>query len=365
MTPEEKLLALIQQDKRQVGSVTPQEKLLALIEQDKRKAEPSLPLSPVVMAAPVPAPKPVPVPIPVKPSPIPAAVKTTAVEAVPTEPVKSAADIPPPSASKPVSAKVHSVAVVATPAPAQQPASPTTVAPVAVKKTPLVVLPPAAQNTVMTQSKSALVVDAPKTVVPVPLAVPRLSSTTQSSANSAAVSSASATPQPLLFPTIRVSGVTITNRVLAVMVMLLIIVVFYSVAGTQRGIDEEIQRQISGAGEMSVVPLAISEEPVPAVEVFLEKVSKRNFFFPKLAEKNKDGQDVPATVGLTKDFKLVAVSVDNVTVSESMAIIKSRVDSKTYFVKIGESVGDTGFVLAKVLTDRIVLKQRKQEFELK
>jgi hypothetical protein len=331
MTPEEKLLALIQQDKRQTGTVTPQEKLLALIEQDKQKPEPSLPVpvQPVATAVPIPVAKPIPAPVAVaappaaKPDPIPApaVVKAAPVVAAPPLEIKQ------------------------TPAPVK--AAPVVVPPAETKKTPLVVMPPApAQNTSTPTAKSATV----PVIAPQPVSLP---------------TPAPSAPQPMLFPTIRISGVTITNRVLAVMVVLLIVAVFCSVAGTQRGVDNEIQKQMNGAGEMSVTPVAISDEPVPAAEFFLEKVSTRNFFSPKTAEKGKTGADVPETLGLAKDLKLVAVSMDAATASESMAIIKIKADSKTYFVKIGENVGDTGFVLTKVLADRIVLKQRKQEFELK
>lgn len=297
MTPEEKLLALIQQDKRQgASSITPQEKLLALLEQDKRKPE-AAPVKPVVVPAPIHVPKPLPVaapaPEPVKPAPVVVA--------------------PPPE----------------------------------IKKAPLVVVPPPA----------AAPASAPANVAPVvvPLAAQPLPSP-----------AAPPVPQPLVFPSIRLSGVTITNRVLALVAMLLIVVVFYSVAGTERGIKEDIQRQMNGAGEMSVTTMSISDEPVPEVNMFVEKVSIRNFFSYKMVEKNRDGgSEAPTPGGLAKDFKLVAVSVDTATPSESMAIIKGKADSKTYFVKLGESVGDTGFVLSKVLADRIVLKQRKQEFELK
>ena len=48
-----------------------------------------------------------------------------------------------------------------------------------------------------------------------------------------------------------------------------------------------------------------------------------------------------------------------------MAIIRGKADSKTYFVKLGQTVGDTDYVLDRVLPDRIILKQRKQEYELK
>ena len=341
MTPEEKLLALIQQDKRQTASVTPQEKLLELIEQDKRKPVSTVAVPPVVVAEPVVTPTPAPVkpvaaPIPVKQVPVsaPAPIKQPAVvAAVPVAP------------TPPEPIKKTPLVVVA------PPSDP-------VKPQPVVTAPPAKPVPVVAAPKTEVAVTAPLPVVPSPAIA-------QPPGNSTPPQSVPAVPQPLLFPTIRVSGVTITNRVLAVMVMLLIVLVFYSVAGTQRGINDDIQRQISGAGEMSVTPLAIVDEPIPAVDFFVDKVSTRNFFVPKVTEKMKDGTDVPVTAGLTKDLKLVAVSMDAKTASESMAIIKSKVDSKTYFVKIGESVGDTGFVLTKVLTDRIVLKQRKQEFELK
>ena len=331
MTPEEKLLALIQQDKRQgASSITPQEKLLALLEQDKRKPE-AAPVEPVVVPAPIPVPKPppaaAPAPTPVKPAPV-------AVAPPPPEVKKAPLVVVPPPAAAPAPEPVKPAPVVVAPPPE-------------VKKAPLVVVPPPA----------AAPASAPANVAPVvvPLAAQPLPSP-----------AAPPVPQPLVFPSIRLSGVTITNRVLALVAMLLIVVVFYSVAGTERGIKEDIQRQMNGAGEMSVTTMSISDEPVPEVNMFVEKVSIRNFFSYKMVEKSRDGgSEAPTPGGLAKDFKLVAVSVDTATPSESMAIIKGKADSKTYFVKLGESVGDTGFVLSKVLADRIVLKQRKQEFELK
>lgn len=318
MTPEEKLLALIQQDKRQADTVTPQEKLLELIEQDKRKPEPALPVVPVVLAVPPPVIPPAPVPVkpPAKEPPV--LVKTVPVEVTPPVEIKKAP------------------LVVAAAAPVKP--SPVTVTPKA--EAPVIPMPAASP------------------AIPPPLA-------TQQPGNARPVQAAPPVAQPLMFPSIRVSGVTVTNRVLAGVVLALIVLVFYSVSGTQHSINDEIKRQLSGAGEMSVPPRAVSGESVPAMDVFVDKASTRNFFAAKVTEKGKDGAVTPVTVGLSKDFKLVAVSMDATTASDSMAIIKNKADSKTYFVKIGESVGDTGFVLSKVLADRIVLKQRKQEFELK
>lgn len=154
------------------------------------------------------------------------------------------------------------------------------------------------------------------------------------------------------------------NRVLAVVVLVLAAVVFYSVGSTRRGIAEDLERQVNGAGSMSEPPVIVSEDRV-GLQTYLDKVSSRNIFVPKLAA--KVGQDAgPALpVGVMKDLKLVAVSVDSSSIADSMAIIKNKADSKTYFVKLGQTVGGTDYVLDRVLPDRVILKQRKQEFELK
>jgi len=358
MTPEEKLLALIQQDKRPSVSATPQEKLLALIEQDKRNPAPAVPVPPVVVASPATA---VPPSAPVQPVPV----------AVPI-PAKTAPTPPAPVPVTPQPVVVAPIPVKSTPVAAEAPVlakpAPVVVAPPAeLKKTPLVVSPPAsAQHPVSAEVKPApapLPTPQPVKAADIPAVEAASLPATPQLNNTAAPPSS--LPQPLQFPSIRISGVTVTNRMLAAMVMLLMVAVFYSVAGTQRSIDADIQRQLSGAGEMAVIPLAITDETVPSVEVLLEKVGSRNFFSPKLSEKGKSGTDMPEPSGAVKDLKLVAVSLDATTASESMAIIKTKADSKTHFVKMGESVGDTGFVLTKVLADRIVLRQRKQEFELK
>lgn len=336
MTPEEKLLALIQQDKRQAANVTPQEKLLALIEDDKRKG-------------PEPAPLPAKEVTPEKSQPAPVAV-TPAVQ-----PVKE---------------------------PAKEKSAPIEITPPAPGKKPALVVAPVTQPQKRAEEPTPNVPKDgsrknPEPVTPAPVSAgivaaqdpkkteeePSLDLTAKSRAPEGAGASL---PKPIIFPTIRVSGVTITNRVLGVLVVLLIVAVFYSVAGTERSINAEIQKQLKGAGEMSVAQVAVSEEPLPSVEDLVTKVSKRNYFAPVTFEKGSAGVGAPVVVaGALKDLKLVAVSMDAATPSESMGIVKNKADSKTYFVKVGESVGDTGYVLVKVLTDRLVLKQGKQEVELK
>lgn len=339
MTPEEKLLALIQQDKRQANNVTPQEKLLALIEQDKSKPESAAPVS----------------------SPTPVVVKAAPASVKPVLPVIAPAPAPAPAVTSFVSD-------VATPVKGVAPVAPLAPAPVktsAARTEPLALAPRGASELVgvgggsSPSVKTAEALKGSASEDDKPVAPVSGKSVVLASSYASAILPALARPM-------RGSPMTMMNRGLAAVAALLVLAVFYSVAGTQRGINEEVRRQLSSAGEMSVVPVAIVEEPVSTAEALVDRVSGRNYFSPIVTEKTSAGGGAAtAVVGALKDLKLVAVSVDAATPSDSMGIIKNKADSKTYFVKIGETVGDTGMTLLKVLGDRLILKQGKQEFELK
>lgn len=162
-----------------------------------------------------------------------------------------------------------------------------------------------------------------------------------------------------------VSPLLLLNRGLAVLVLGLIVGVFFAVMSIKPGIAKELERQIDGAGSLSVTPQMIVEESIPVLDFYLDKITTRNPFIARV-QPGPDG--VPVKVekaGAPKDLKLMAVSVDAASPADSMAIIKSKTDSKTYFVKLGQTVGDTNYQLEKVMDDRIVLKMGKQEFELK
>ena len=145
--------------------------------------------------------------------------------------------------------------------------------------------------------------------------------------------------------------------------ILLIALVALRIGAIRPGIAEALEKQVSGAGNRPLKPLVISEETVPALDAYLDKVSVRNLFIPKVAA--KEGGATPEPVGSPKDLKLVAISIDSSVVSESIAIIKNKGDSKTYFVKSGQTIGSTEYVLDKVFSDHVIIKLRKQEFELK
>jgi len=153
------------------------------------------------------------------------------------------------------------------------------------------------------------------------------------------------------------------NRALGVVVIMMIALVAFRISSIRAGISETIEKQVSGAGNRPIQSLVVSEEAVPALDAYLDKVSSRNIFAPKVTI--REGEPKPEPAGSPKDLKLVAVSMDSTSVEESMAIIKNKGDSKTYFVKSGQTIGSTEYVLDKVFSDHVVIKLRKQEFELK
>ena len=283
-----------------------------MIQQDKRHAEgtaqpiapakPSDPIAPVVMPA-----APVPVPIaPASPAPVAPAPAKLAV-AVPTVPAT-----PPPAAPVPA---------------------------------------PPEKKLKLAETPEAKPVPATASV---PAGKPGPAPVPDKSGAAAFVSLSSSRGIPLV----------LLNRTLGAVVLLLIALVGYSIGDIRPGIAKDLERQISGAGNLPIRAMRVSEEAVLPVDSYLDKANSRNIFAPKLS--TKDGGSAPVeAVGSPKDLKLVAVSMDSASASDSTAIIKNKTDSKTYFVKPGQTIGSTEYVLDKVFGDHVVIKLRRQEFELK
>ena len=318
--------------------MTPEEKLLALIQQDKRQAEgaaakPVAPVSPE--ASPVLAPQPVavaPTPAPsvppverIAPPPASDSKKTSVPVAIPGDKKLKLADPVMPKPVDPVVEKTGS------PAPVPVVTAPL---PVAVSKEPAL----------------------PASSTPAPAVIPQAQEALQEEPVSSVVLDGRGISSG--------SRLVLINRALGGLVLALVVLVFYRVGAIQPEISKSIDKQISGAGSMSVAPLVITEQAAPQLETYLDKVGARNIFQAKVTTK----EGVPVTVeatGAPKDLKLVAISMDSASEDESVAIIKNKADSKTYFVKLGQTVGSTEYVLSKIHADRVVLKQRKQEYELK
>lgn len=331
MTPEEKLLALIQQDKRQADNAA---KPVASVQ----------PVAPVQAPAPPPAaPRPV-VSVPASPvTATQAARKEQAVTpevkpAVVTEPVVAPKlKLAETSVAKPVEPQVTSQEsrskIQSTEAKKQTPATPVP-ASKPVPSVPQMPVPPPAPEVVIREAVSTPVVSA---------TIPFTGATSSSGLS-----------------------LTLLNRALGLVVLVLTVLVFWRIGAIQPGIAAAIDRQVQGAGSMTMPPLSITEEANPLLDAYLEKVGSRNLFVPVATTAKGGVAAAPAeSAGAIKDLKLMAISLDSSDASESTAIIKNKADSKTYFVKPGQTVGSTDYVLDRVTSDRAILKLRKQEFELK
>lgn len=329
--------------------MTPEEKLLALIQQDKRQAEggaKAATTAPAPSVAPIAAPSgpPEPVTPPPKPKPAPE-VAPSPVQPVQSAPV-SAKSVPVETAAVPPEKKLKLVEPKADPVPKGA-------ATMEVKETKGEIRSPKSEVSEPQGESREAKGDRPTEAGPVA---------------AARVSTSPVDPNTLAGPAFRPgggSGVLLLNRILGVVVLVLVGVVFYSVASIRPGIAKALERQISGAGSLSVTPAVITNEGAISVEACLDKVSGRNIFVVKAKEQGGGAAAKAESAGAPKELKLVAVSMDSASPADSMAIIRSKSDSKTYFVKTGQTVGDTDYVLDRVLVDRVVLKLRKQEFELK
>jgi hypothetical protein len=329
-------------DKKQ--ELTPEEKLLALIQQGKQQDKPAASAAPVPPAVSPPPPA----------AAAPPAPATVSVVAVPpparavAEPVAVSKDVAPPSEKK-----IKLAAESPRPAIPVEPAKAT--AAESKKQESKPAAPAKSVGGVEPQVQSekpgvAAVKTDPGAESSAPPAL-------DPAARAGSPSRANVIP--------RTGGLVLVNRVLVFVVLVLLILVVYSIASIRSDVAAEIQKQIQVAGEIPMGSFVAANEAVPTLDSLIDKVGARNIFLG--VTKGGSGGDANASsdkVEKSSDLKLMGVSVDSAEPGESIAIIKNKPDSKTYFVKIGQAVGETGYVLQRVLPDRVVLKGRKQEFEL-
>lgn len=154
----------------------------------------------------------------------------------------------------------------------------------------------------------------------------------------------------------------VLNRTLGLVVLVLLIVVVYSAASVRSDVANRVREQMDGAGDLQPPSDTVEMAPAPPVEQFLARIATRSLFVSPVVVTNEIKPDLAAAV---KDLKLMGISLDPKTPAESMVIIRNKALSQTYFIKPGQVVGETGLVLDRILSDRAVLKQKKQEIELR
>lgn len=302
--------------------MTPEEKLLALIQQDKRRAESGSQTGSAVAPPAAPAAAPVPVP---------AAAPAKVAAVAPAPPVVAAAPVaaPPPAA----------------------------------------VTPPARAVPKESEARLKLADPQPAKVVPkAPEAVPVPAPAGDAVGEPAPVSQAKEPSRGPAIPARAMSprgfSLLLLNKILAGIVLVLAAFLFYRIGAIRPEINLSIERLITTAGTLPVRPTAAVQEKTVSADALLEKANARNAFVPRTQSKTPGAPHVEPN-GSPKDFKLMAVSIDAAAEAESVAIIRNKTDSKTYYVKPGQTIGSTEYVLDRVYGDHVVVKLRKQEFDLK
>lgn len=170
-------------------------------------------------------------------------------------------------------------------------------------------------------------------------------------------------PRSSVRPFSRAGALVFANRMLAAVVLVLMVGVLYSVASIRAEVVSRSKQLEEGSGVQPLLPTVVTRENPPPLDGLLDKISARDVFLPTGMEGSTSA--VAVVQGKVADLKLVGVSMDASAQDESMAIIRNKADSKTYFLKKGQLVGETGYTLDRIYDDRVILKMRKQEIEVR
>lgn len=157
-------------------------------------------------------------------------------------------------------------------------------------------------------------------------------------------------------------GLRGVNRILFAAVVVGILVVAYDLWA-----DRPAER-MSFAGEAALVEKFPQPESLPPLDTLMQKIGDRNLFTlpPKLADNKTDKPDKFTKVEKpTANFKLMGVSLDSKQPEESMAIIREQTSGNTYFLKTGQRLADSDFMLGPIRAESVILKTQRGELELR
>lgn len=149
------------------------------------------------------------------------------------------------------------------------------------------------------------------------------------------------------------------NRVLAAVAAVLAVYVGHSL-WMIRSEANAATAGLAGAGVPVFTPPEMASAGLPSLEECLAVVGTRNAFVPPAATAT-----AAAPAAVESEFKLVGVSIDSRDEAGSMALLREKNSAATFFVKKGETIGKTDAVLLRIFPDRVVVKNQKQEIEVR
>ena len=158
---------------------------------------------------------------------------------------------------------------------------------------------------------------------------------------------------------VHAAGVTVdsTIRFLGVIILVLLLLVVYDALS----VKPELAAAVPGIGEQASP--TVTESAVPTLPPLDQYLGKRNPFQPLASSVIvQEGTNRPAEI---KDYNLLGVSWDPANAGGSEALVRDLKKKVTYFLKEGQPVGETDFVVGKIQRDKVVLKQKGKEWDLR
>ncbi len=158
-------------------------------------------------------------------------------------------------------------------------------------------------------------------------------------------------------------GIKQVNLILKGLILFLTIYLGYTVVA----MAIQLKKASNLIFEVKEGPGAAAPEPPPFfiqnLEYYQEKIAVRDIFRPvRPKEEAKPAPEAAAEapVNLAKDFILVGIAWSD----DPEAMIEDTTEKRTYFVKRGQTFGDS-VTVAKILKDRVILTIGDKEVELK
>jgi hypothetical protein len=158
----------------------------------------------------------------------------------------------------------------------------------------------------------------------------------------------------------------VLNRCLGVVALVLLGFVAYSIASVRSDLeDAAVPPRVDGGGGAARRATRGAEGMAP-LAALLAKVATRDIFTPGgTTPEGGTNVTVVSFAAAVSNWKLMGISMDSESPAESMAIIRDKAASKTYFLKRGQAIGETGIALERIQADRVALRKDKEELELR
>ncbi len=155
----------------------------------------------------------------------------------------------------------------------------------------------------------------------------------------------------------------LVNKILTVLLIGLTVLVVHCVLNKRPKVSQ-ITGAIAKIKFQAIKKGAI--EKFKPVEIYLEQVKKRDIFKPSPRPKRKiavisGAKEARAKLKeIVKDLKIVGISWGKTP----KAMVRSKKEQSTYFLREGQMIGATGIEVKTILKDKVIITYQGEEMEL-